>query len=85
MNIDKRLEAMRERVERSRPCRMTVTTADGKVVITDPVGAIQLFHDLGPFGAIASVKADRLEYDGLAGMLTAVCHPAPNRRIEDYE
>lgn len=36
MNIGKRLEIMRKRLERSKPARMVVTLASGEVVTTDP-------------------------------------------------
>ena len=76
MNIDKRLETMRERLERSRPARMVVTT--------DPVGAIELLKN-SAVGEIVGVSTDRADYAGLAGCLDALCRPAPNRRIGDYE
>jgi len=85
MNIDRRLEEMRERLERSRPCKITVTFTDGSNTTTDPTGAISIFRERGPSGGIAAFTPDRPEYAGLCGALTVICHPAPNRRIEDYE
>ncbi len=85
MDIDRKIEAMRERLERSRPAKITITFADGSTTVTDPVGALETFREMGPFGAITNIEADRPEYAGMAGMLSAVCRPVPNRRIEDYE
>lgn len=58
MNINRRLEAMRERLERSRPCTMTFTMKNGEII-----------------------KANL----AAAGIMTVLCHPAPNREISDYE
>lgn len=38
MDIDRKIEAMRERLERSKPCRMTITLKSGEQIITDPAG-----------------------------------------------
>ena len=84
MNINRRIEYMRGILERSKPARMTVTLATGEIIVTDPIGAITLFQDRG-LGEIANVTTDRPEYEGLAGMLAALCRPAPDRRIADYE
>jgi len=84
MDIDRKIEAMRERLERCKPAKMTVTLTSGEVIVTDPIGAITLFQER-EIGQIASVTTDRDDYMGLAGVLDALCRPAPNRRIEDYE
>lgn len=73
MNIDKCLEAMRALVEWSRPCKITVTFADGSTTVTDPVGAVRIFREQGPFGAIAGMEADKPEYERLICTLSAVC------------
>lgn len=82
--IVRRLDMLQQLADRSRPCKVTITFADGNTTATDPTGAIEIFRDMGPFGAIASIEADRPEYAGLAGALSAVCHPVTNRRIEDF-
>jgi len=81
----KRLDALQREADKNRPCRMTVVFTDGHQTVTDPSGAIDLFREHGPFGAINRFEADCPEYDGLAGMMTAVCHPSPNREVSDFE
>ena len=71
--LDRYLENMQKRLERSKPCKITVTFADGSTTVTDPVGAIRIFREHGPFGAIAGMEADRPEYEGLICTLSAVC------------
>ncbi len=83
--ITRRLDALQREADKSRPCHLTVVFKDGHQTVTDPVGAISLFREHGPFGAIDRFEADRPEYDGLAGMMTAVCHPAKNREVNDFE
>lgn len=80
--IVRRLDMLQQLADRSRPCKVTITFADGNTTVTDPAGAIDIFRDMGPFGAIANIEADRPEYAGLTGALSAVCHTAPNRREE---
>lgn len=75
MNIKQRLDALQQIADRNKPCKITVTFSDGNTTITDPAGAIRLFRDMGPFGAIVDMKADRPEYDGLVSTLAAVCQP----------
>lgn len=85
MNINRRLEAMRERLERSRPCTMTFTLKNGKTIKADPAAAWDFFLSYARKGAVAAVSADRGEYAAAAGIMTVLCHPAPNREISDYE
>ena len=72
MNIDRKQEAMRERLERSRPVRMALTLASGEVLNTDPCGAIRAFQER-PDGEIVNVITDRDDYAELAGVLAALC------------
>lgn len=84
MNVDRRLENMRERLERSRPAQMVLTLASGEVVVTDPVGAITMLQK-SEIGEVVGVTANRADYMGLAGYLDVLCHPAPNRDIRNFE
>lgn len=83
--ISRRLDALQQIADRGKPCKVVVTFTDGSSTITDPTGAINLFRERGPFGDIAAFTPDRAEYDGLCGALTVICHPVPDRRIEDFE
>ncbi len=83
MTTDRLLEKMRERLERSKPAQMVVTLASGEVVNTDPVGAGDIVRNHGQ--DIVGVKTDRPEYQAAAAIMGVIAHPAPNRRIEDYE
>lgn len=85
MNIAKRLDLLQQAANRNRPCKITLTYADGSTEITDPCTAIDIFHDIGPFGAITKIEADLPEYEGLVGALSAVCHSVPTREIKNYE
>jgi hypothetical protein len=85
MNVDRRLEKMRELLERSRPCKIIATFADGTTTITDPTGAWSILRDHPVAGNIVSFEADRPEYKAAANIMTVLCHPVPDRRISDYE
>ena len=73
MNVDKRLEQMRERIERSRPCRMTITLKSGEQITTDPAGAWAVCGDHMFSNDVVNVTADRPEYLGTAGVIAALC------------
>ena len=83
--ISRRLNALQQIADRNRPCKMTVTFADGSTTVTDPAGVWTVCHDHMLVGDVADVTADRPEYSGLAGLVAILCHPVPNRRIEDFE
>lgn len=73
MNVDRRLEQMRERLERSRPCQMTITLKSGEQITTDPAGAWNVCHDHTLVWDVANVTADKPEYMELAGLIAALC------------
>ena len=73
MDIDRKIEAMRERLERSRPCRMTITLKSGEQIETDPAGAWTVCHDHMFSADVVDVTADRPEYAELAGVIAALC------------
>lgn len=85
MNINRRLEAMRERLEHFRPCTMTITQKNGRSITAAPAAAWDFFLGYARKGTVAAVSSDRGEYVAAAGIMTVLCHPAPNREIEDYE
>lgn len=85
MNINRRLETMRERLERFRPCTMTITLKSGRSITADPSAVWDFFLGYARKGRVAAVSSDRDEYAAAAGIMSVLCHPAPNREISDYE
>lgn len=83
--ITRRLDALQKIADSGKPCKVVVTFTDGSSTTTDPAGAIGIFRERGPSGHIAAFTPDRPEYDGLCGALSVLCHPVPDRRIEDFE
>lgn len=83
MNIDRRLEEMRNLLKRSRPCLAILHMKTGETV-TVPLS-----------DAIEKMQGDNvadIEFEGgpegqglLPHLLKGLCHPAPDRRISDYE
>lgn len=84
MDIKRRLDALQQAADKTRPCHMTVSFADGSETVTDPVGAWDICFNHIMREDVASVTADRPEYAAVAGIMTVLCHPIENRRIEDY-
>lgn len=82
--ISRRLAALQRIAARHRPAVVTVTFMDGSSTATDPAGAIDIFRERGLRGEIARIEADRPEYAAAAGIMTVLCNPAPDRRIEDF-
>ena len=83
--IIRRLDTLQRIADRGKPCNVVITFTDGSSMTTDPGGAIDVFWERGPFGSITEFTPDRPEYVGLCGVLSVLCHPAQNRRLEDYE
>ncbi len=75
MNIDRHIEEMKGRLERSKPALMTAAYADGRTVATDVAGAWELFRNAAD-GEIVGVAANRGDYAEIAGLLTALCRRA---------
>lgn len=84
-SILKRLDALQQIADRNRPCKVVVKFTDGSSMDTDPVGAIRLFQEQGLEGSIDSFTPDRPEYDGLCGVLSALCRPTPTREVKNFE
>lgn len=82
--ISRRLDALQRIADRGRPCKVFVMFTDGGSTTTDPAGAIDIFRARGPSGDISSFSAERPEYRGLCGVLSVLCSPVPDRRIEDF-
>ena len=83
--ISRRLAALQQIADRAKPCKVVVTFTDGSSTTTDPGGALDILRERDPLGEIESFQADQPVWRDWARMLTVVLHPAPNRRIEDFE
>lgn len=83
--ISRRLAALQQIADRGKPCKVVVTFTDGSSTTTDPGGALDILRERDPLGEIESFQADQPVWRDWARMLTVVLHPAPNRRIEDFE
>ena len=81
--ISRRLDTLKKVSDRGRPCRMTVKFQDGSTVVTDSGGVIDLCRSCGE--TIEKITADRPEYAAMAAIMTVICHPVPNRDIQDFE
>ena len=83
-DIGKRIRIAQRALERLRPCTMVVTLADGREIVTDGGGAIDLVWDGAP---VVKVQATRGGNGMLDGLLTAlvedVNHDHPGVRKED--
>lgn len=83
--IPQRLDVLQRIVNKSKPCKIAVTFSDDSTATTDPGGALDILRERDPLGEIESFQADQPVWRDWARMLTVVLHPAPNRRIEDFE
>ncbi len=66
-----RLAALERKVDKLHqrlPAKITVTLKDGRQIVTDPVGAIELWQG----GEVAQVDTERDDYAELCGVLTAL-------------
>lgn len=83
-SITRRLDVLQRIADQGRRCNVTVTFADGHTAITDPGGVIDLIRELGPRGELSCFQADGAMSEW-ARLMTGILHPAPDRRIEDFE
>lgn len=83
--IIRRLDALQRIADRGRPCNVVITFIDGSSTTADPAGAIDILRAHGARGEVDSFKTDNPVYSGWARLLTGLLHPAPDRRIEDFE
>ncbi len=81
--IFRRLAALQAFADRQRPAVVAVTFMDGSTATTDPAGAIDILR--GAHGEVDSFHTDNPMYSGWARLLTTLCHPVTDRRIEDFE
>lgn len=83
--IIRRLDTLQRIADRGRPCKVVVAFTDGSSTITDPGGAIDILRGRGARGEVDSFQTDNPVYSGWARLLTVLLHPAPDRRLEDFE
>ena len=81
--IIRRLDTLQAFAGRQRPAVVAVTFTDGSTATTDPAGAIDILR--GAHGEVDSFQTDNPVYSGWARLLTVLLHPAPDRRLEDFE
>ncbi len=80
--ISRRLAVLQQIADRGKPCKVAVTFTDAT---TAPAGAIDILQGRGARGEVDSFQTDNPMYSGWARLLTVLLHPAPDRRIEDFE
>ena len=68
-NLEARLFTLERAVEQARPSGMTVTLTDGRQIITDGGGAVDLVKQ----GGVATVESAHAGNGYLAELLTALC------------
>lgn len=83
--ILRRLAVLQQIADRDQPCKVVVAFTDGSSTTTDPGGAIDILRARGARGGVDSFQTDNPVYSGWARLLTGLLHPAPDRRIEDFE
>lgn len=79
--ISRRLAALQAFADRQRPAVVAVTFMDGSTATTDPAGALDFLKS----GKVDVFQSDHPVYSPWAALLTTLCHPVANRRIEDFE
>lgn len=79
--IFRRLAALQAFAGRQRPAQVVITFVDGSSTITDPAGALDFLKS----GKVDVFQSDHPVYSPWAALLTTLCHPVADRRIEDFE
>lgn len=83
-SIYRRLDKLKQITDKNRPSLVTVTYADGTAAVTTHGGALDLLREFGPRGELSCFQADGAMSEW-ARLMTGILHPAPDRRIEDFE
>lgn len=83
--ITRRLDALQQIASRSGPVHMTVTFAGRSPIITDYGEAWAIVRDPVMCEDVVTITASRSDYAAAAGIMTVLCHPVSDRRIEDFE
>ena len=84
-SILRRLLALQRIADANAPAQVVVTFVDGSSATTDPGTVLDIFLAHGPSGEIDRFQSDSPVYGPWAALLTTLCHPVADRRIEDFE
>lgn len=69
----------------NRPCRVTIHFSDGSRIVTDPLSMWEIYFDNALREKVTTIVADSPQYQVVAGILSVLCRPMPNREIKNYE
>lgn len=83
--ISRRLALLQHIADKNKPAQVVIRFTNGTATVTTPGGAIDILRVRGARGEVDSFQTDNPVYSGWARLLTVLLHPAPDRRIEDYE
>lgn len=81
----RRLTVLQHIADKNRPAQVVATFTSGNTIVTDSAGAVDLFLRMGPSGGLQELHSDHPTFAPWAQLLTVLLHPAPDRRLSDYE
>lgn len=80
-SILRRLLTLQRIANANRPAQVVIRFTDGTATITTPGGALDFLKS----GKVDVFQSDHPVYSPWAALLTTLCHPVADRRIEDFE
>lgn len=83
--LSRRLDALQQIADKSKPCTVIVTFKNGSSTTTDPGGAIDILRVRGPSGEIAGFSSDNSTFGPWAQLMTILLRPRANREVSDFE
>ena len=83
--IFRRLALLQHIADKNKPAQVVIRFTNGTATVTTPGGALDAFRARGQSGEIVGFSSDNSTFGPWAQLLTVLLHPAPNRRIEDFE
>lgn len=84
-SILRRLALLQQITDANQPAQVVIRFTNGTATVTTPGGAIDILRERGACGEVDSFQTDNPVYSGWARLLTGILHPAPDRRLSDYE
>lgn len=84
-SILRRLLTLQRAADENKPAQVTVCFRDGSSTTTTTAGAVDILQRMGPSGEIDRFQSDHPAFGPWAQLLTTLCHPVADRRIEDFE